>query len=84
MQILREMASQAPEEPGKDRVALPCYSRNPYNPYPSGDTLSYGLWEVMGLERFSALLAPGYVPMSRRQMGASSSQSQVALGIRSA
>ena len=34
------------------------YSRNPYNPYPSGDTLSYGLWEVMGLEGLGALLAP--------------------------
>ena len=36
----------------------PCYSRNPYNPYPSGDTLSYGLWEVMGLERLGALISP--------------------------
>ena len=33
------------------------YSRNPYNPYPSGDTLSYGLWEVMGLERLGALFS---------------------------
>ena len=40
------------------RDGAPGYSRNPYNPYPSGDTLSYGLWEVMGLERLGALLAP--------------------------
>ena len=67
---------------GVDGIAL--YSRNPYNPYPSGDAPSYGLLEVIGLGRLGALLAPIFPPVNRRQMGASSSQSQVTLGAHTA